>query len=557
MSARTGWRHPLLAGALSLSVLSGCGSVLPEVTPFKPVVETFDGRYIDTLSADIEAARGPEEGGLESKALNDLEISQGLATMNIAGLVDAPEMLTYMRTILARVIGVYPYDKPAMELYIDASDRGTAQATPNAEIYIGLGLLQRLETEGQLAMILAHEAAHILLNHFSRQDYIDAQRKTVTASAGIAMLGSAAKNTDVKNGAVQHDSQDTATETAKLQTASFLINRISDHVVNNLWSRKQEEAADLLAADLLIKSGYNPRAGADLFRLLVELRAEEGTYLEFLKKQQEIAFRELGESESAVVFASNAMKTAASVIGSGAKEAWRRMGGSHIDPAKRQERMNTYRKREYQKVKFGKAERDSERTRLANAMQQKLPPAVLEGHRAANEATTALIERRLQDAETLAKKGISGPTASSAHTRTVMAMVRDAQRRYDESLLNLRKISPNELRPRQSFELEMKLLLQKREYDQALAVTEKAKRQYGTDEPFRPLRIQIELARGDLDQAWVEHDLCKEEVLSTNIRRECTAVMKNQKRPGSDAGAILKDKGGSLFDGLGSLIPDI
>ena len=252
-------------------------------------------------------------------------------------------MLSYLRDILARVVGVYPYDKPAIEIFIDASARGTAQATPDAEIYVSLGFLEKVETEGQLAMVLAHEAAHVLLNHFSRQDYIDAQRKAVTVGAGIGILASAAANTDIDKGyngqvQVKNDTQDTAEKTAKLQTSSWLINRVSDHVVNNLWSRKQEEAADLLAADLLIKSGYNPRASADLFRLLVELRAAEGTYLDYLKKQQEITFRELGESESAAAFAGNTLKAAFSAIGGAGKEAWRRMGVTHIDPAARQER---------------------------------------------------------------------------------------------------------------------------------------------------------------------------------------------------------------------------
>ncbi len=561
MTCRSHVNSRAVAGLIALGALSGCGSILPETTPFTPVVETFDGKYIDTIDEDVEAARGPEADGFSTKALNDLQVSQGLATMNISGLVDAPEMLAYLRNVLARVVGVYPYDKPAIELYIDASDRGTAQATPDAEIYVGLGFLEKVETEGQLAMVLAHEAAHVLLNHFSRQDYIDAQRKAVTAGAGIAMIGAAATNVDLDRDRGQvmdaEGMQDTAESALALQSSSWLINRVSDHVINNLWSRKQEEAADLLAADLLIKSGYNPRASADLFRLLVELRAAEGSYLDYLKKQQEITFRELGESDSAIESAGQTVKALFTTIGGAGKEAWRRMGVTHIDPAARQKSMITYRKREYGGVKFTKAERDAERSKYEHAKGKRLPATLLEGHRAANKATTALIERRIKDAEGLAKKGISGPTENSAHTRTVMANVRHAQRRYDDALKNLKRIAPNELRSRQSFELEMTLHLLKGRPEEALAVTDEAKAHFGTDEPFWPMRIQIQLRRNEVDLAWAELDRCKAEAVSANIRGECAAVMKNRQRPGAKGSGGLP--GGNLFEGfsegLGNLLP--
>ena len=219
--------------------------------------------------------------------------------------------------------------------------------------------------------------------------------------------------------------------------------------------------------------------------------------------------------------------------------------------------MNTYRKREYKKVKFTKAEREAERTRYELAKEKRLPDEMLKGHRAANEATAALIERRLRDAEKLAQKGISGRTANAAHTRTVMANVRNAQRRYDDALLNLQRINPGEQRSRQSFELEMTLHMLKGRPEQALAVTEKAKANLGTDEPFWPLRIEIQRRRGEVEQAWAEHDRCKEEAFSTGIRQECSAVMKNMKRPGDDGSIGLP--GGSflegLGDGLGSLLP--
>jgi|GEM_PF-6550790 len=582
MNVYPGMRGHLTTALIALTGLAGCGS-LPGAKPFEPTVETFEGRYIDTVDPNIVAAHGRERDGAEVRGLNDLEASQGLATMNIGGLVDAPEMLSYLRNVLARIVGVYPYDKPAISIFIDASDRGTAQATPDAEIYVSLGFLEKVETEGQLAMVLAHEAAHILLNHFSRQDYLDAQRSTVTAISGVALLARTAKDIDVGKDAsgsyeLQNNAANLEDKSKDLEATSWLINRASDHVLGNFWSRNQEEAADLLAADLLVKAGYNPRAGADLFRLLVELRAEEASYLDFLKKRQEIGFRKAEASEGSIEFASNLLKSASDTVGGMAQKVWQDINSTHVDPAERQEVMNAYRKREYKSIKFTKEERKAERDRYTAAKQTRLPPSLLDGHRAANQATTALLEQRLDDAYQLAKRGIEGATEGSAHTRTVLASVRHAQQRYDEALLNLERIDPDELRSRQSFELEMMLHAVKGQPERALAVTDKAKKQFGTSEPFWPLRIQLQLQRNAIEQAWDEHDNCSDEALSANIRKECAAVMKKIPRhgvvaapgtpaaaPGSQAApagasALTDDQqptASKFFDSLKDAIPGI
>lgn len=545
---------------IAVGGLASCGGAVPVPTPFTPKAETFEQPYIKTIDPNIVAAQGRERDGAEVKGLDHLKVSQGLATMNIGGLVDAPEMLNYLRNILARVIGVYPYDKPAIELYIDASDRGTAQATPDAEIYVSLGFLEKVETEGQIAMVLAHEAAHILLNHFSRVDYLEAQSDTVTAISGALLLAKTAKDIDVgKDGRGQYELQ---TDQAKLQeeaknleATTWLINRASDHILSNFWSREQEKEADLLAADLLVKAGYNPRAGADLFRLLTELRAEEQTYLDYLQRQQEISSRQLRDSDNPIEFANAALKSVGNAFSGLAHKAWQGVNRTHIDPAERQETMNTYRKAVYQSIKFSKEAREAERTSYQNAKELRLPKDLLRGHEAANQATTALIEHRLNEAENLALQGIDGRTTGAAHTRTVMANVRHAQGRYDEALLNLQRISPDEVRSRQSYELEMMLHTLKGRPDEALAVTDRVERAFGTSEPFWPLRLQIQLQRGATEVAWEEHQRCVEEALSKTIRKECDTVMSQVQAPGS---APAGDGIGSGFiDNLKEAIPGI
>lgn len=525
----TGGRGRLAVGLVALGGLAACGSV-PGMKSASEQASELDRPFIETVDPETVAARGREADGAEALGLDHLQVSQGIATMNIGGLVDAPQMEAYLRNILNRVVGVYPYDKPAIGLYIDASDRGTAQATPDAEIYVSLGFLEKVETEGQIAMVLAHEAAHILLNHFSRVDYLDAQTSTVNAVSGALLLAKTAKSIDVdfnKQGDLNltNDEKKVEEEAKNLEATTWLINRASDHLLSNFWSREQEKDADLLAADLLVKSGYNPRASADLFRLLTELRAEEQTYLSYLDKQREISARQLKDSDTPVEFASAALASVGNAFKGLKEKAWQGVNQTHIDPAERQEAMNTYRKAFYASFKFPKEAREAERVNYERAKEERLPKALLAGHHAANEATTALIEKRLGDAERLAKQGISGPTSSSAHTRTVMANVRRAQGDVDNALLNLQRIAPGELRSRQSYELEMMLYSLKGQPDEALKVTDRVEKAYGTSEPFWPLRLQIHLERGATDVAWAEHKQCVEEALAKPIRKECDAIM--------------------------------
>ena len=236
-----------------------------------------------------------------------------------------------------------------------------------------------------------------------------------------------------------------------------------------------------------------------------------------------------------------------------AHKAWQGVNQTHIDPAERQEAMNTYRKAIYKSVKFSKEAREAERANYQDAKKRRLPNSLLAGHRAANEATTALIEKRFDDAERLAQQGISGATSRSAHTRTVMANVRHAQRDYGNALLNLQRIAPGELRSRQSYELEMMLHTLKGRPEEALKVTDRVEQAFGTSEPFWPLRLQIHLQRGATDVAWQEHKHCVEEALAKNIRKECDAIMSQVPAEGAAPNGTGTAPGANFIDNLKTL----
>jgi predicted Zn-dependent protease len=104
-----------------------------------------------------------------------------------------------------------------------------AFALPGGYIYITTGLLKELNTESQLAGVLAHETAHVTARHIAQQltrDYL--------IGIGFSVAGSS-----VSSGAMG-----IADVVRQLEGMSF--------------TREQEKQADEVGLDYLVKAGYNP-----------------------------------------------------------------------------------------------------------------------------------------------------------------------------------------------------------------------------------------------------------------------------------------------------------
>lgn len=105
-----------------------------------------------------------------------------------------------------------------------------AFSIPGGYVYVTYDLFDFIQSDDELAGILAHEIAHVIHNHALKQTR-DNTKFTLLTILAVLLTG----EPDV--GVL-----------GKLTTITLL----------NQYSRKYEEAADLTATDLLIKTGYNP-----------------------------------------------------------------------------------------------------------------------------------------------------------------------------------------------------------------------------------------------------------------------------------------------------------
>ncbi len=115
-----------------------------------------------------------------------------------------------------------------------------AAALPGGYIFITMGMLEKLQTEAQLAAILAHETVHVVardtLNMMSNQ-------------IGITLLLTAVTSGETSQGVLA------AADMARM-------------IIGLRYSRKDEREADIGGLDYMVAAGYNPYGMVETMQIL-------------------------------------------------------------------------------------------------------------------------------------------------------------------------------------------------------------------------------------------------------------------------------------------------
>lgn len=123
-----------------------------------------------------------------------------------------------------------------------------AFALPGGPVFITDALLQRLETEGQLAGVLGHEAGHVVARHSAQQI---AQQQLSQGLTGAVVMAT-------------YDPNDPRTQ----QTAQVAM--IIASLVNLKYGRSDELQSDQLGVRFMSQAGYDPRALIRVMQILAE-----------------------------------------------------------------------------------------------------------------------------------------------------------------------------------------------------------------------------------------------------------------------------------------------
>ncbi|MDR0584663.1 MAG: M48 family metalloprotease [Treponema sp.] len=231
--------------------------------------------------AGLGAQAAAAAGVLDQNTADAISLS-GQAIDNAAGEI-TPEQEYYIgRAVGANILAGYKVwtGSPALTAYVNRICSAIAVNSPKPEIYNGYhvmlldsgeinafatsgghifitrGLVAAAVSEDALAGVIAHEIAHIQLQHsikaIKTSRITQALMVTGTSAAGAAAGMDVNELTDVFNESV---------------------GEIVNTMVNNGYSQNQEFEADNTALSLLASAGYNPSGLVDMLRELNKIQS--------------------------------------------------------------------------------------------------------------------------------------------------------------------------------------------------------------------------------------------------------------------------------------------
>jgi predicted Zn-dependent protease len=184
------------------------------------------------------------------------EIALGLQsapemTQEYGGLYPDQQAQNYLDQVCERVIGNsqaaetgYPFECQLL----DAPDTINAFALPGGPLFITTGLYKLLETEGQLAGVMAHEVGHVVARHSAQQI---ARMQLAQGLSGAAVIAT-------------YDPNDPRSR----QTAQMAA--LISQVVNMKFGRDDELQSDRLGVRFMANGGYDPRSMIRVMEILDE-----------------------------------------------------------------------------------------------------------------------------------------------------------------------------------------------------------------------------------------------------------------------------------------------
>jgi Zn-dependent protease with chaperone function len=181
----------------------------------------------------------------EQKKLG-LEVANQVYTQ-MPVLPDSSPETQYIQSLGKKLVNTIPADRSwPFQFHVVAQKEINAFALPGGPMFVNIGTITAADNEAELAGVMAHEMAHVYMQHSAKQQGKASLLETLAGLAGAAagQLGGTA-------GA--------AAQTGIQLGAGTLILK---------YSRGDEAQADAVGAIILWKAGFNPIALADFFQKL-------------------------------------------------------------------------------------------------------------------------------------------------------------------------------------------------------------------------------------------------------------------------------------------------
>lgn len=211
--------------------------------------------------------------GADSIYLNDQEDNIGRSFMSrfkqINKPIDDPLVNYYLEDILNTLLQPIGRTKREYEITLFNQDAINAFAVPGGYIGLYSGLIFLTQTESQLATVIAHEIAHVELEH-SLQMLEQRELDTVLAISSILLA-------IVLN-------QNSAEEGSDAPEAILFAGAASQYQSIINFTRENEYEADRLGLSILESAGYSVKGMIEFFRLMEKSSlSETDNSIEYLR----------------------------------------------------------------------------------------------------------------------------------------------------------------------------------------------------------------------------------------------------------------------------------
>ncbi len=195
---------------------------------------TGEDQYI-TISKEQEIALGLESAPQMIRQYGGLDPNEDLQR-----LVDRVGQELVEESIAEKT--EYPFEFHLL----DDERTVNAFALPGGQIFITRALFDRLETEGQLAGVLAHEIVHVVARHSAERI---AETQLTQGLTGAVVIAT-------------YDPDDPSSR----RTAEMAM--VIGQLVNMKFGREDELQSDALGVQIMANAGYDPRAMAGVMEIL-------------------------------------------------------------------------------------------------------------------------------------------------------------------------------------------------------------------------------------------------------------------------------------------------
>lgn len=242
-----------------------------------PFISTLNASEVCTTNQKMRAGVGDTAGsmGLSAQVMNTRS-----ARMDLMAI---PALEAELRPVLEAFARAWPYAplERTPKILFRADEAYQAQALPDNTIVVSMGLLEAAQSDSEVLFVLAHEYSHLLLGHFTKAETI-AGAKGATQAISVAWQAGSAVNAMKRSGGTNMLASAQSGMDAGARRAAPIAEALRfavDDILAPSWNRDQENQADALAVDLLIRSNMTIDSYANVFaRLQKAFEAEKASH---------------------------------------------------------------------------------------------------------------------------------------------------------------------------------------------------------------------------------------------------------------------------------------